>query len=304
MKKKYCLGLIIALCLLLPGCRNTDADSIPVVEALPIEVDSESRQVQETYEKYEEIEVEVNGNKGTITVGTIGAPFTELLTQAKIQLAKEGWDLQIKYYDDYEKINKDVLENSIDAHFFSHQTYVDSYNDVNGTNLTAVAPICYEVYGVYSALNDDLTKISGATIGVPQDATDKARVLLFMNDLHWIVLKEGVGMTAIMDDMAENTKNLTFVEYTEDSVLQVASEVDYCIIGADMAIAAGFDIEEDIIYAETNNSAGATLFSSLLVTTEEKMEEPKLKMLVDALTSGDTMEYAAKTYKGALGFFE
>ena len=229
---------------------------------------------------------------------------TELLTQAKIQLAKDGWDLQIEMYDDYQKINEDVLNGTLDAHLFAHQTYMDSFNDVNGTNLVAVDKISYEVYGIYSSLNQDLTKVpGGAAIGIPQDATRKARALLFMQDIGWITLKEEVGITAILEDVIENPKNLQFKEYTQDTISQVMSETQYCVIGADMAISAGMDVEDDVLKAETDSCDSVDAFVSLLITTEENMQEEKIKVLSAALKSAQTKTYVEEIYRGALAVY-
>lgn len=310
MRKRIWTSALFVLLLFMTGCADAGSGQTAMVEELPIEQENTSPSgSSEIYEQekepYEAVEVEVNGEKGTITVGTTGAPYTELLTQAKIQLAKDGWDVQVKKYDDYQKINEDVINGTLDAHLFAHQTYIDSFNDVNGTNLVAVDRISYEVYGIYSKVNQDLTKVSsGAAIGIPQDATRKARALLFMQDIGWITLKEEVGITAILDDIIENPKNLQFKEYTQDTLLQVMGETDYCIIGADMAIVAGFDAEEGVLKKETDSCDSAKAFVSLLITVEERAQEEKIKVLTAALKSAETKAYAEETYKGALAFFK
>ena len=328
MKKRSLIPILLILGLLMAGCADNEEGQNAMVQELPIEQENTSasndlstengasqsdelKSGDETVaiyeskkEPYEEVDIEVNGDKGVINVGTTGAPYTELLTQAKIQLAKDGWDLQIEMYDDYQKINEDVLNGTLDAHLFAHQTYMDSFNDVNGTNLVAVDKISYEVYGIYSSVNQDLTKVSGgAAIGIPQDATRKARALLFMQDIGWITLKEEVGITAILEDVIENPKNLQFKEYTQDTISQVMSETQYCVIGADMAISAGMDVEDDVLKAETDSCDSVDAFVSLLITTEENMQEEKIKVLSAALKSAQTKTYVEEIYRGALAVY-
>lgn len=313
MKKRYFLQAIFVSCILFAGCGNTESGSAAVVREIPIEADAESTEntIPEAFseagvdttqaaEAFEDIEVEVNGNKGSILVGTVGVPYTELLTQAKLQLAKEGWDLQIRYYEDYEKLNEDVLNSVVDAHLFAHRTYIDSYNDVYKTELVGVMPVCYEVYGIYSKLNNDLTGANGAVIGLPQEAEKKARALLFLHDLGWITLKENRGMTTIMEDVETNNMNLEFTEYTQETLMSVMDESDYCIIGADMAIVGGLNVEDDVIRAETAGGTGADVYAALLVTAQEKSEDEKIQVLADALVSEEMKEYVCDTYKGAL----
>ncbi len=313
MKKRFFLQAILICALLFAGCGSAENDSVPAVREIPIETDEKNSEdaIQEAFgeakadalqeeESFEDIKVEVNGDKGTILVGTVGVPYTELLTQAKLQLAKDGWDLQIKYYEDYEKLNEDVLNSVLDAHLFAHRTYMDSYNDVNRTELVEAAKVCYEVYGIYSKLNDDLTESDNAVIGLPQEEEKKARALLFLHDLGWITLKENRGMTTTMEDVETNNKNLQFAEYTQETLKSVMDESDYCIIGADAAIAAGLDAEDDVIRAETPGNTSADVYAALLVTTQEKSGDKKIQMLAGALVSDEMAEYVCDTYKGAL----
>ena len=328
MKKRSLILILLIIGSLIAGCADNEAGQSAMVEELPIEQEStgvsknspvESKVAQDgglecadedalyetKKEPYEEVDVEVNGDKGVIIVGTTGAPYTELLTQVKSQLAKDGWDVRIEKYDDYQKINEDVLNGTLDAHLFAHQTYIDSYNDVNGTNLVAVDKISYEVYGIYSALNQDLTQVfGGAAIGIPQDAARKARALLFMQDIGWITLKEEVGITAILDDITENPKNLQFKEYTQDTISQVMNETEYCVIGADMAIVAGLDPEKSVLKTETDSCDSVEAFVSLLITSEENMQQEKIRVLATALKSAQIKTYVEETYRGALAVYK
>lgn len=313
MKKSVFLQIMIICALIFAGCGVTESENAVEVVEIPIEDSHESAEETESMEEeklsvvleqesvvFEDIEVDVNGDKGTILVGTTGTPFTELLTQAKIRLARDGWDLQIKYYEDYEQLNQDVLNGVLDAHLFAHQTYIDSYNDVNKTQLVCVTPVCYEVYGVYSKLNTDLTQVTGSTVALPQEAEKKARALLFMHDMGWLVLAEGVGMTAIAEDIISNDNNLQFTEYTQETLASVMEESDYCIIGADTAIVSGLSVEDDAIRTETKNGLSAGIYATVLVTVADKAEDTKLQTLADALVSDEMKEYVSDTYEGAL----
>lgn len=315
MKKRYVLPMIFLGCQLLFGCNAAESETVAEVVEIPIEttaepVTEEAAEVlnqedillmaEQESTAFEDIEVEVAGDKGTILVGTTGAPFTELLTQAKILLAKDGWDLQIKYYDNYVQLNEDVLNETLDAHLFAHQTYIDSYNDVNKTELVCVAPVCYEVYGIYSKLNQDLTEIAGASIALPEEMEKKARALIFMQDIGWITLKEEIGMTSILEDVMTNEYDLQFTEYTQDTLTSALDENDYCIIGADTAILCGLDAEDDVLRAETENSISSGIYATTLVTTQEKAEDAKIQVLADTLSSDVIKDYVDDTYKGAL----
>ena len=318
MKKKniYLTGLLAAV-LLLAGCQKAGAEELDANADLAsgsqeisiLESDTEERSVEETTsangaEKEAKEEIIVEGNNGTIRIGTTGTPYLELLTQAKIQLAKNGWDVQVETYSDYEKINQDVLNGTLDAHLFAHQTYIDSYNDVNGTELTAAAVISFEKYGMYSKSNEDLSgEADGMTVGIPEDSTRQAKALLFLQDAGYISLAENVGLTAVLEDVVENSKNIQFVTYNMDTVQTVLAEADYCVMGADQAILAGLEPHKEVLKEETASFSSARSMASLLVTMPDKVESEGLRVLEDALKSAETREFVEDTYKGALGLF-
>ena len=49
-------------------------------------------------------------------------------------------------------------------------------------------------------------------IAIPNDTTNEARALLLLQDKGYIKLKDGVGITATVLDIAENPKNIQFSE--------------------------------------------------------------------------------------------
>ena len=308
---------VLAAVWMLSGCKNAEAkvtdaglaENMQTIETTGIADDSEENVSEEnTVESISdsvfEQEVIVEGNEGLIRIGTIGTPYSELLMQAKIQLAKKGWDLQFETYSDYKKINEDVLNGNLDAHLFAHQTYIDSYNDVNGTELTKMAEVCYEKYGIYSKLNKDLTNIKTSVVfGVPEESTAQAKALLYLQEAGYITLAENVGLTAIVDDVTDNPKNLVFVTYTKDTVKNVLETADYCVMGADQAILAGLEPHKEVLMEEKSSDESAKALAALLVTTADQVETEGLKVLLDILKSEEMKEYVEDTYKGALGLF-
>lgn len=293
----FCLGCGISRAEQTDGNVKETEISSQTEESVSVEVEEES-QSEETPE--ENLEV---GSAGTIIIGTTGAPYSELLTQAGMLLAKDGWDVQVKTYTDYNKLNEDVLNGTLDAHLFAHQAYLDSYNDVNGTELVSAAEICYEKYGIYSKLNSDLTNVKDAVIGLPKEDTQKARALLFLDDLGYITLKEDVGIFAFLDDITANPKNIEFVEYSAETLQEVLQTADYCVIGADQAILGGLEPEKEVLKEEDAHSLSAKTMVTLLVTTAEKASNEKLQLMEEALKSEEVQEYMEDTYKGAWGLF-
>lgn len=242
--------------------------------------------------------------QGSITVGTVGIPYSELLTQAKILLAKDGWELNVVVYDDLTLLNQDLLNQTLDAHLFAHETYLESYNDVQQTNLIAVTPVIYEKCGIYSKSNDDLTKYTdGITVGIPAEETQQAKVLSFLWDMGYLTLKEGLGLTASTEDITEDAYHVTFMEYTQDTAKACFEQCDYCIMGANQAILAGLEPHKDMLAGETGQMESAKLLAAYLVTTPENAESEKIRVLEEVLDSETIKQYVKDHYKEAYATF-
>ena len=73
--------------------------------------------------------------KGTITVAASATPHAEILAAAKPILAEQGWDLEVTEFDDYVLPNEVVESGEMDANYFQHVPYLDSFNEEKGTHL-------------------------------------------------------------------------------------------------------------------------------------------------------------------------
>ena len=85
-----------------------------------------------------------SGDDKTITVGATPAPHAEILEVAKEVLAEQGYTLEITEFDDYIMPNTAVEEEELDANYFQHITYMNQFNEDNGTHLVSVGSIHYE----------------------------------------------------------------------------------------------------------------------------------------------------------------
>lgn len=71
----------------------------------------------------------------TIKVGASSTPHAEILESVKEDLAAKGYTLEVVIYDDYVLPNKALADGTLDANYFQHKPYLDSFNAQNGTTL-------------------------------------------------------------------------------------------------------------------------------------------------------------------------
>ena len=133
-------------------------------------------------------------------------------------------------------------------------------------------------------------------IAIPNDTTNEARALLLLQDNGIITLKDGAGITATIQDIAENPKNIEFKEVEAVQLPNVLQDVDYAIINSNYALPAGLNPVEDSLLIEGSSSA----YGNILAVKEGNENEPKIKALVAALTSQKVADFIAETYGGAV----
>ena len=96
----------------------------------------------------------------TITVAASPTPHAEILAVAKEELAKDGWTLEITEYADYVVPNNVVEDGEMDANYFQHVPYLDTFNAENGTHLVSVAMVHYEPFGIYAGTKSAIADLA------------------------------------------------------------------------------------------------------------------------------------------------
>lgn len=288
MKKLLALTLALVLCLGLAACgggTSTDTDTNADTSS---DADTNG-------------DATANGETITLTVGATPNPHAEILAQVKDDLAAEGIDLVVKEYSDYVVPNTAVEEGDLDANYFQHTPYMEKFNEENGTHLVSVGKIHYEPMGIYHGLTKTLEELpDGATIAVPNDATNEARALQLLAAQGLIELKEDAGLNATPNDITSNPKNLQFKELEAAMLPQTASEVDLSVINSNFAMEGGMNPATDSLASEDADSEAAQTFANIIAVKEGHENDPAIQALVKALQSDKVKEYIEKTYSGAV----
>ena len=236
----------------------------------------------------------------TIKVAASPTPHAEILNAVAGTLEKEGWTLEVEEFDDYVQPNVATTDGDVDANFFQHVPYIDEYNAQNGTKLVSVAAIHYEPMGVYAGTKKSFDELAdGDKIGIPNDATNGARALLLLQDNGVIKLKDGAGVTATEQDIAENPKNIKIVPLEAATIPASLPDLALGIINGNYAVGADLKIS-DAIATETEDSLAAETYANVIVVNEENKDSEKTKALVAALQTEEVKKFIDDNYAGAV----
>ncbi len=236
-----------------------------------------------------------------IVVGATPSPHAEILEQVKDALAEKGWTLEIVEYTDYVQPNLALEGGDLDANYFQHQPYLDSFNEEQKTNLVSAAMIHYEPFGIFPGKTASFDELAdGAKIGVPNDTTNEARALNLLEANGLIKLKEGAGLLASKTDIVENEKNLEIVEIEAAQLPRSLPDLDLAAVNGNYAIDAGLSVQEDALAIEDSESLGAQTYGNVIAVRAGEEETDKTKALVAALQSSAVRTYIEETYGGAV----
>ncbi len=240
----------------------------------------------------------------TILVGASATPHAEILEQVVDALKAEGYTLEIKIFDDYVLPNKALSDGEIDANYFQHTPYLNSYNASNGTDLSSAALVHYEPFGLYSnGVATVADAKEGATIIVPADDSNETRALLLLAQEGLIVLPEdasaaeGVTTLDIVDD-----KGFNVVPVQADMVpaqLKNSDEGTLAVVNGNYALQAGLKIS-DAIAIESAEGDAAQTYANIIATRKGEETNEKITALVNALKTDAVKSYIADTYNGAV----
>ena len=303
MKKKNMgtIALAAALaCAALAGCSGNSQEQTTAASTEGTEAAGEETEAAGAESEVSEAESAASGELETLVVGATAAPHAEILEVVKPILAEQGYDLQIQEFTDYVLPNRALEEGELDANYFQHIQYLESYNEQNGTDLVSAGEIHYEPFGIYAGKTTDLSQLpDGATVFVPNDITNEARALLLLQDQGLLTLKEGAGLEATPNDIEENPKNLEIVEMEAAMIPRTMDDCDIAIINGNYALEAGLNVSEALA-AETSDSLAAQTYANVVAVRSGDENSEKIQALVQALCSDEVKEFIDATYNGAV----
>ena len=237
---------------------------------------------------------ETQSSSTKIVVGATPEPHAALLSLVVDDLAAQGITLEVKEFTDYVTPNDAVEYGEIDANYFQHIPYLESFNTEHGYHLVNAGGIHVEPIALYSKKYSSLSDIpNGAVVAIPNDPTNEGRALLLLQSAGLIKLKDNAGLEAIPLDIVENPKNLKFSEIEAATLPRILSDVDAAVINGNYAIPAGLVATRDGLYVEGADSP----YVNVIAVKAGNENNPAVKALVEALKSDEVKAYVAEHYK-------
>ncbi|WP_455229690.1 MetQ/NlpA family ABC transporter substrate-binding protein [Geopseudomonas aromaticivorans] len=233
----------------------------------------------------------------TLNVAATPVPHAEILEVVKPLLAKQGVELKVRVFTDYVQPNLQVQQEHLDANFFQHQPYLDEFNASRKSALVSVTGVHIEPFGAYSGKFKQLDQLpDGASVAIPNDATNGGRALLLLAKAGVITLKDGAGITATPKDIVANPKHIRVRELEAATLPRVLKQVDLALINTNYALEAGLNPTRDALAIEGSDSP----YVNILVARPDNQNSAAMQKLAQALHSPEVKAFIADKYQGAV----
>lgn len=229
----------------------------------------------------------------TITIGATSAPHAQILEIVKPMLAEKGVDLKIVIYNDYVTPNMSLSDDSLDANYFQHITYLNTYNATlpEEEQLVPVIGVHYEPYALYPGQVTSIEELKdGDIIAITNDPANEARALNLLASAGLITLKEGVGISATTYDIVEKAVNIEFYPIEAAQLPRVRMDVAMAVINGNYAIESGLSMDDALFVERTDDEVGIA-YTNYIVVRPEDAEAEWVEILREVLCSAEVANY-------------
>lgn len=232
-----------------------------------------------------------------LKVGASPVPHGELLQLVKEDLKNENVDLEIVELTDYVTPNLLLDSGELDANFFQHKPYLETFTKEKNLKLESAGNIHIEPLGVYSKRIDKIENLKkGGVVAIPNDPTNGGRALILLHNNGIIKLKNPQDLLATEFDIIENKNNLKFKSLDAAQIPRVLEDADLVVVNGNYAIEAGLNPLKEALIIEGKESP----YANLIAVRKGDVNREDIQKLVKALQSEKVKSFIEKTYKGGV----
>jgi len=209
----------------------------------------------------------------------------------------KGYRIELRTFDDPISIDVATEEGSIDANFYQHLPYLDSFNRSRQGHLVMVEPHVVSIpIGLFSKKYPSVDRLpEGATIALAMDLTNKDRGLRMMRDNGLLTLAPTPAAGAYTPfDILDNPKKFRFIEVDLYQLLRSLEDVDAGVMPTTVLVVAGKDPKSALCYSMDDNQ-----FRCGVVVREENRDSQWVKDILETITSDKCRKVIDEHYKGA-----
>lgn len=214
----------------------------------------------------------------TVTVG-IASSESKVWDKVKELAKKDGINVEIKQFSDYNVPNKALNDGDIDMNAFQHFAFLNQYEKANkGTHITPIRTTVFAPLGIYSKKIKNVKDLKdGAKVVIPNDVSNQARALKLLEKAGYIKLSKDFGLKGGLKDITENKKHLDIKAVDAQQTARALDDVDISVINNGVATKAGLDAKKDPIFLEKDDTKTSKPYINIIAVNTKDKDNKTLK---------------------------
>jgi len=229
----------------------------------------------------------------TIRVGVTGGPHAQIFEQVAALARKEGIEVKVIEFDDYQIPNAALAQGDLDLNSFQHQPFLDNQVKDRGYRLVAIGKTVIFPIGLYSKRVKSLSELKdGDKVAIPNDPTNGGRVLLLLQAQGLLKLRPEAGLKASPFDVVDNPRQLKLVELPAAQLARSLDDVALAAVNGNYALEVGLNPHKDAIALESPESP----YANVIVVREADKAKPQFLHLVKLYQSPEIRAFIQERF--------
>ncbi|MBV8621346.1 MAG: MetQ/NlpA family ABC transporter substrate-binding protein [Curvibacter sp.] len=238
-------------------------------------------------------------DKASIKVGISVGNAEEIFTVVKKVAARDGLNIEVVVFNDYQLPNAALASGDLDANAFQHKPFLDNQIKARGFDLVPVGLTITAPLGFYSRRIKSIAELAdGASVGIQNDPSNGNRALLLLQQAGLITLRpEAVkNNNATPLDVVANPKKLKLVPLDAALLPRSLDDLAIASINNDYAAKAGLSLAHDAVIKESPQGP----YANLIAVRRADKDQAWVRRLVAAYQSPEVRSFIESRYQGSL----
>lgn len=237
-----------------------------------------------------------SASNGPITIGTTDAS-KKAWAAFEDEAKKEGFDIKIQNFSDYNTPNQALDQGEIDTNNFQHLKFLAEYNKGNGTDLVPIVATEIVPLALFWKDHDSLDGIEGQEIAIPNDATNQGRAINVLVQAGLVTLKEEGLITPGLPDIDEAASKVKVTPVDAAQTPAAYGEGKPAVINNSFLDRAGIDPKTSIFQDDPNSKEAEPYINAFVVRAADADRED-LKKLAEVWHTQPVQDAVAEDSKG------
>ena len=234
-----------------------------------------------------------------LRIGFFPGPYADQFKRGvQPYLESNGIKVQATEFSNIIQLNASLMDGTLDANVFQNRAFMESFNTQQKATLEEVLQVPSAPLGLYSQKVRDIKSLpNGASISIPNDPTNLARALVFLQGQGLLTLDPSVPPArATEKNVTGNPKGIKLVLLDAPQMPRTLPEMDASAILGNHVIAAGMQLSSALALEDP-----APQYRIILAARNDVAKSPLIQKLVEGYKSADYRKFVENDPK-AKGF--